>query len=459
MSTIRRSALVSAAAAVLLLSTAGAAGAASGDGSPTDPLDGVVKQLTNTVHQATQQVQQAGQQAQQTQQSQQASVPSQDAPTPPASDDDSSGNETTDPKAPDHASSHALHGELLPGQATPTPLTAEAGSGTSTINDDGSSSADASVLALGGMTLYGSQASSSGSNDGHGATDPVCSGTDNAVCPLQADSHATQTSTASDSSTKTAAASICLTPPSQMPITLPDPITLPTLPTSSSTDCPNGLGIDALQSSSTMHRDTTTGDTSGSTQSSAAGVCVPGVPTSDTCIGLLTSHGSADSDGTTDRGSSVADIFGNSTPLTQPQGTPDQLCHPTADTTGLCAYINQGETYLASGVAGVAQNAATGNLLGLISFDAAHSEVLVHNAGGTAVVSPPTTVPPAANPPVVSAPATTTTTHHASVVDDVAAALPHTGGIWSGWLAIGLLCFSAGCALAAKDLRRVRVTG
>ena len=83
-----------------------------------------------------------------------------DATDPPASDDDSPGNETQNPVGPDHASTRGVDVALIE-----TGLLG-VNHDSATVNDDDSSSADSTLLSIGGTKVIGTHADSNGRQRG-----------------------------------------------------------------------------------------------------------------------------------------------------------------------------------------------------------------------------------------------------------------------------------------------------
>ena len=445
--------------------TFGAAQAAHAAAGPPDPVGHLVKKAQKTVGDTATQATQATKPAK----SANASVPSRNAPDPSASnDDDSPGHETANPKAPDHASSYVGHGELAGNDLI------DVGHGTSTVNDDDSTTADSTLLAVGGQEIIGSHAKSDGTHQGHGAFPkiPVCEQSMGAVCLdlLYSDSYATDNGTSSDSRTNNGVGNVCLG--GNDPTPDPANCTAPAFV---------GLGT----SNSHAHRNQRTGRTTASSDSQLVAVCLNRDPVLGTCTvsaDVLSSDGRASSDSprSANRHSNVADLA-----LVQPAGSPGIPGFPglpglpaplpgapvpgvpsgsdpfavsvPMDCTSpsvLCIFGNQGETYLGHDLAGTSQSAL--DIFALdrnLTIGLAHSETLVHNDGGrSAVVSTPQA------PHQTHATNAVFVHHSKSPVAQVAGGiLPNTGGVWSGFLALGLLLFAAGAFATAWDRRRVNV--
>ncbi|MGI9156933.1 MAG: hypothetical protein ACR2FG_09890 [Marmoricola sp.] len=453
--------LVALTAASMVLLGAGAASATDGP----DPLGHVVDSVHKTVHKvstATKAAKPAAQPAAQPAAKQvppRSAAPSRNAPNPPASDSDSPGHETANPAAPDHGSSYIGH-VVIGGNDL-----ADVGNGSSTTKDDNSTTADSTLLAVGGTEIIGSHAGSNGPKEAHGPvpTIPLCQQTGGVACLdlLYSSSYATDAGGSSDARTDNGVAAAC--------IGGTDP---------SGKTCNGALDTGVANGSSSSHRDQATGRTTAASGSSLADVCVQRDPVLGTCTvsaDAVSSDGHADSNGTADRHSQVVNLDVAGRPAGLP-ADPFAVSVPTDCTSPslVCVFGNQGETYLGSGLAGTSQSA-----LDIFAVDRnlqvglAHSETLAHNAGdangngngnggggnsngngngdngnGAAVVSAPSVHDAAAN-----------SSTDASVSNTGAAAndgvLPHTGGIWSGLLDIGLLLAGAGAMALAWSRRRL----
>lgn len=378
--------------------------------------------LVNQVHKATSPVKK----------STTTTVPSKDAPDPPVSDDDSPGHETTNPSAPDHASGQVGHVEV-----GGTDL-ADVGSDRSTVNDDDSTKSDSTLLAIGGQEIIGAHADSNGQKSSHGGAPeiPACDQSDGKVCLdlLYSDASASDNGTQSSSHSSSGLANLCLGGD--------DP---------SGDTCNNGVTADLAGTDSSAHRNQTTGRTTAQSASGLANVCVQRDPITHQCTAsadAVSSNGQADSDGEASRSSQVLHLQLAGNPAGAPTD-PFTVSIP-ADCTSpsiVCVFGNQGETYLAEGLAGTSQ---TG--LDLTALDdnlkatLAHTETLAHNDGGEPVVDAPT-VPGQPTTPARPRPAV-------HVNDGI---LPNTGGVWSGLLGIGLLLFGFGAVATAWERRRAAV--
>ena len=413
------------------------------------------------------------------------STPSQ-SPGAPASADHSGGNDVADPQAPDHAGADVVKstagGQDLVG----------VGNNRSTVNDDDSTSSDASALTIGGTEVAGAHASSGRSQHqsflgANQATDPVCEQSAQAFCAtvLYADADATDHGGRSHSDADSGLFSVCAGGTE----------------TSEGT-CQAPVNAAVAQSTTQADRDQASGRTTASSGSSLANACLsapgdsplpglpgtpglPGVPTlpapggtgTGCALGadLVSSQGHSDSGGsqpTASRSSSLAGLTvgGQRSDVTDPQalelppGCPVPA-DPTTDPTGasaLCAYLNQGETYVGPGsVAGHAQEAVKVRLLpgvvsgaDLLSLIGARTETLVHNDGGEPVGHPGG--PGASATPGHHAPGSADRAP-ATVAGEATGGLPNTGGPAEALLIAGLLAVGAGAMLVS--LSRMRRLG
>jgi hypothetical protein len=461
----------------MLLVTGGAPATASDD--PLGDLTGTVtKQVEPLTHAVTPQAPQAPQAPRAPKASpaprstpQAAGTPSSD-PTGPSSAGTTGGNDVEDPRAPDHGAADVLESDLA-GQPV-----LGAGSTRSTVRDDDSTSADSTLLAVGGMEVAGSHADSRGQQqdvfeptaDG---TDALCDGSGGQACfdVLYAGSAATDDGHTSESSSSGGLGGACLGGDGASTST-------------SACDAPVSAGVAKSESHAT--RDQRTGRTRAASRSSLVDVCLtapagaglplpglpdlplpelPGLPLpgSDALgctvgLALLQSEGAADSGGSTpsaSRDSSVGSLTlaGTTQDLDQTQaGELPPGC--PAGSSALCAYLDQGETYLGPGsLAGSAQEAVKAQVLpGILGSDlltliGARSETLVHDDGGEAVTATP-------SHPVVSGHEGSTVRHGTAraavaLAPGAAGGLPNTGGPSSGLLALGLLGLGLGSMLLA----------
>lgn len=411
-----RTALAALAAGTMIVLSAGSV---SAEPEP-DPMKDVTEQVDKVVKQLLEPAAPGNRAGQE-----QAAAPVQE-------DDDSPGYETPDPEAPDHASSEGLSAGIADNDV------ASVGSTDSEIRDDHSSSADATALALGGQEVLGAHADSGGTEE-QSAGDPlapICETSEGALCAtiLYAEAESHEGETTSDASARSGVASAC--------VGGSDP---------SGETCGGPVGVGVLQSYSEIFRDGS-GHTKASSGSSVADVCVAPAPITGCTVGAtaVSSEGQSDSRGTASKESNVLGLQ-----LGGPLGDftePTAIALPPGCTSPslACVFLNQGETYLGTGLAGHAVQALSVSALdGTILADAAQSETLVHKAG------PRTTdLPDGPDGPTDGDDGDEGDGGKAGGSDDGADALPDTGGFWSGFLAIGLLTLAAGGFLVALSRRR-----
>lgn len=353
----------------------------------------------------------------------------------PSQDDDLPGYETPDPAPPDHGSAEALEATI---GGNPV---ASVGATRSEIRDDHSSSADATLLALGGQEVIGAHADSDGTQQ-QSAGDPlapICEGSDGALCVtvLYAEAAADEGATTSHSEARSGVLSACVGGDD---------------PTGDTCSGPVGAGV--LTSWSEIDRDGT-GHTEAGSGSEAAGVCVAPDPVLGTCTvsaEALSSEGSSSSRGTATKDTNVVGL------AVQGQGgdftEPTEIAIPPGCTSPsvACVYLNQGELYLADGVAGHGALALHVSALDrTIIAEAAQSETLVHQAGARNGPGGPQEGPGGPGKGPGDGGDVRGDRGDDGPLSDV---LPSTGGVWSGSLAIGLLAVAAGGLLVAWTRRR-----
>ena len=359
---------------------------------------------------------------------------------PPSSDSDLPGNETEDPTGPDHGSTRGLESSVA-GQDV-----AGVGNDNATVNDDDSTTADSALLTLGGQEVLGTHADSNGANESHFGDPlaPVCEGSSGGVCltVLYADAFATDDGSTSHSQSRSGIANACAGGTSTDP----------------AAPCQGLAGVGTATSQAQADRDQSSGRTTASSMFEAASLCLQPDPITGACTlnaSALHSEGQADSGtdsspSSASRSSYLLDANFMGTSLGTVEDPTDLSIQPEcADPSLLCVFLNQGETYLASGIAGHAQDALKLTVLPAVLDVFAglgHTETLVHNDGGNPPPPPP---PPTDVPDGPKVPDETDATGDG-------AALPNTGGPWSGLLALGLIGIAAGCFAVASG-RRERV--
>lgn len=349
-----------------------------------------------------------------------------------ADDSDSPGHETEDPEQPDHGGATVLDGDV-DGEDLAT-----VGDSRATVEDDDSTSGDATLLALGGQEIAGAHADSGGEEEAHFGDPlaPLCSGSEGKVCltVLYADAWADEDGDTSSSRSRTGVADVCLGG-------------------DGSQDCTGPASAGVATSESEAGRDQESGRSTASSSSEVADVCVQPDPATGVCavgVEALHSEGQADSGGdkaTADRDSHLLALeLGNEERARV--SDPQALSLPPDCPKGgslVCLFVNQGETYLGDSDAGHAQEALhaavlPGNLD--LVLKVGRSETLVHDDGGDAGNGPTVRGVSSGGGGGPGSPGT---------VAGVGAVLPQTGGVWSGLLALALLGIGVGALLTARS--------
>ncbi len=426
-------------AAALVLT---AAGPASAD---DDPVGGLTGQLERQVGKAA-----AGVTGGVTGRRSTAQRPSSPPPAP-SSQDEAPGNEIADPTTPDHGGS-TLADAQMDGESVLT-----AGQTRSDVDDDDSTRASSTLLSLGGQRLVFADADSEGdqSDSQSGPEDLGCTESEGQICLglLYADANATDDGDTSHSESNTGVLVACFGDSEESEESDPEP-----------QQCEGPIGAGVAQSASQADRDQRSGRT---TASSETGLLV-------TCLGYdgescaleaaaLYSEGESDSGGATSSASrdSGLVLVGAGGDEIVDLDTPAPLTELPIDCDSLvCAYLDQGETYLGDGIAGHAQEALRlqtfglptllpgGDELPVFSLVLGRSETLVHNDGGEPEVAGAEGEPEIRGAEANRAPA---------VIAGARGGLPNTGGPGLGLLAVGLLALGSGSLLVAG--RRTRLTG
>ena len=355
-----------------------------------------------------------------------------------SSDSDLPGNETADPTAPDHGSTQGAQAKIGDRDI------AGVGNDNATINNNDSTTADSSLLTLGGQEILGTHADSTGTNESHFGDPlaPLCEGSGGAVClsVLYADAIATNNGSTSHSQSKSGILKACIGGKN----------------TSRDAACKGPIAVGVATSRAQADRNQSTGQTTASSMFEAANLCLQPDPGTGACTvgaSALRSQGQSDS-GTGSKPSSASrsshllggDLHGKSL---GPVGDPTDLSVQSkcADPSLLCLFLNQGESYLGSGIAGHAQDALKLTLLpGALDVFAGfgHTETLVHAAR-------PHSTPPSD----IDTDGTNGGPHGSDEIGgpDRNGALPDTGGPWSGLLAIGMIAIAAGSFAVAFGRR------
>ncbi len=294
-------------------------------------------------------------------------------PAPPGgSDDDSPGHETEDPQFPDHASGFV--GDLNLNDEEILDLVRY----DATVEDDGSTHSDATVLGLLGNELIGSKAASGAVTEaGDNLTKGIGEATNGALSLslLYHDTIATVTDQSSFAGARGGVLALCL---------------LGNKPSTTSSECEGLLAAGAAEGLGLAERDRKTGHTNAASFNELVNVCLGGKRTEDfACEGLLGTqvlHADSESDSrgpATDRGSWLIGLDSGGNALFRLEdplslAVPPQCGEPAL----LCLFLNQGESFLFGNGAASAQEALHLDLLNGTPLDIllelGRAETIVH---------------------------------------------------------------------------------
>ena len=365
-------------------------------------------------------------------------------PSAPTKDDDAGAHETSDPQEPDHAGGAVVSVDIAGEDAV------DVGSTNAQVEDDGHSSGDVTVLAIGGNEIAGahSDSRSGPENDSVAPFDALCEGSGGGVCVglLFADTTSTESQGSSSAESDAALAFACIGGTQ----------------TDSDATCDGEVGAGVATSNSQVTQDNQTGDTTADQKTAVADACVGGEDGEGVCSGIgaevLSAESSSqatsgDGPGQTSSSSCTADVqaggSGNcliedSEALELPPGCP-------AGQSLLCLYVNQGEAFVFTGGAGSHQEAVHISVLAgaledsdLVKAHFGDAETLATNAGPADVSDEQ--VGGGGPAPEVSA-------GGAGLPPELA----FTGAHALGLLAVMLLLTGAGTGMLALDRRRVTV--
>lgn len=374
----------------------------------------------------------------------------------PSSDDDTGNNETQNPRPPDHGS--AENADVDFGPAEDRQDAADVGHNDATVQDDDSTTADSTLLAIGGNEIAGAHADSEGQERESfeplaPITDELCAGSEGQVCleVLYADASATDNGRTSTSESRSGVANVCVR--------------------QDAGTGPCAVAAKAASSEGEAQRNQRSGRTTASSESDLAHVCLERDPVTGHCaLGASAVHSEGDADSGGPQAGAHRDSYVGALDLGGEEqgriGDPTAIEElATACPTGpglLCAYLNQGETYVGKSIAGHAQDALKATILpGLpiqIDLGLGHTETLVHNDGGEAA---PGDAEDNGDGPVVAGVGSGGPGNPGAgggggeVLGAAAGVLPNTGGLWSGLLAIALLTIGAGAFFVAFSRRQV----
>jgi hypothetical protein len=298
------------------------------------------------------------------------------------SDDDSEGHETEDPVAPDHATGTVAQVDLV-GEDLIT-----LGRSHAQTEDDGHSSGDVTVLAIGGNEIVGAHSDSEGeTEDRVDPLAPLCEGSGGSVCIQLL--FASTSSTENHSEAHTALVFVCVGGSNPQP----------------NAECDGVVMAGVSESHAQTTTDPNTGGTSSDGEATLADVCLGGEdPATGVCTGLganvahSESHAAAESEtgeGTASRRSVIAVEAGGDeviaisdpTAVTIPPGC------PTGPGSLLCLFLNQGESNTSTAFASAAQEAVHIDVL-----KSGDTTVVLGHVGASEALA--TAGPPAECPPI-----------------------------------------------------------
>jgi hypothetical protein len=370
------------------------------------------------------------------------------APSAPTQDDDAGAHETSDPEEPDHAGGAVVSVDVAGEDAI------DIGSTDAQMEDDGHSSGDVTVLAIGGNEIVGahSDSRSGPESDSVAPFDALCEGSGGGVCVglLFADTTSSESEGSSSAESDAALAFACIGGSQS----------------DSDATCDGEVGAGVATSNSEVTQDNQSGDTTAEQQTAVADACVGGEDSEGVCSGIGAEVMSAESSsqapsedgpGQTSSSSCTADIqaggSGNcliedSEALELPPGCP-------AGQSLLCLYVNQGEAFVFAGGAGSHQEAVHVSVLAgaiegsdLVKAHFGDAETLATNAGPAAGDVPGAEVLGGAGGPEVSA---------GGAGGQGEPELAFTGLEPLALLAVVLLLTGGGAAMLALDRRRAAI--
>jgi hypothetical protein len=316
----------------------------------------------------------------------------------------------------------------------------ELGSTTSELHDDGSSSSDVTVLALGGQEIVGSHSDSNGTEESsNDAAAPICDASSGQLCLglLYAKSSAHEDTDGSEADSDTALAFVCAGGSNTDP----------------EAEC-NGLAdVGVSESNSSIERENKTGSTSADAESDLIDACLGGHAADGACSGIgakavhSESHSAAESENEPGEASRDSYLLGLDLAGERHEvlGDPETLSVPPdcPDSGAACVFLNEGETHIRIGGASADQDVLhlvvkLPNLGNLIELRLGHTETSVHNPGPE-TSNPPDQVLPKRkerSPDVAHRPPTV-----------AAGNLPFTGGDVLNWVALAALLMTSGGAV------------
>jgi hypothetical protein len=303
------------------------------------------------------------------------------------------------------------------------------------IDDDDRARSNATLLALGGQEIIGTQADSDGEGESH-AGDPLaalCEGSEGQLClrVLFADAYADEDADRSEALSQTGVADVCLGGNSS----------------DQRAECAGPVGVKVATSKAHAERDKADGHTTSKGESAVVDVCVG--PEDDTCaVGaeVLKAESEASSDGTTNGESTIIGLeLGNEERGSLNEEAELEIQPDCAEPSIVCAAANQGEAVVEEGLAKQSQDALNVGVLP----DTLDVDLGISRTEATAKAGEPAAdveQPSAAGGPGMPG---------AGDPGESAGILPNTGGVWSGLLSLALGGMAAGSFLLARNRRRL----
>ncbi|MEX2458229.1 MAG: hypothetical protein WD770_04525 [Actinomycetota bacterium] len=311
-----------------------------------------------------------------------------DPPDDPTEDGDSEGHETDNPEKPDHAGGGIAEVQLAGGEVV------SIGQNDAGIEDDGQAHSDVVVLSLLGSEIIGAHSNcpavgcEGGEPTGSVAPGILCEESGGGVCVgiLFAEANSSVENEESSSSADQVLAFACVGGTQTAP----------------AENCDGVVGAGVSEQHSTITQDNTTGATDASSSTDVADVCVGPTgedPITGVCSGLgvsalhSESSSSAPSEtgpGTTERSSYLLAVELGGAPAVEISDPMDLSLPPgcPAGASLLCVFLNQGESFVYPGGAGSAQDALHISLIAgavdgedVVFGHVATAETLVENTG------------------------------------------------------------------------------
>jgi hypothetical protein len=310
---------------------------------------------------------------------------------------------------------------------------ADLGRSEASIDDANRARSSATLLALGGQEIIGTQADSGEEGESH-AGDPLaalCEGSEGQLClrVLFADAYADEDAQRSEALSQTGVADVCLGGNSA----------------DQRAECEGPVGVGVATSKAHTERGKSNGRTSSRSESAAVDVCVG--PEDDTCaVGaeVLKAESEASSDGATHGESTVVGVeLGNEQAVSVDEHAELEVQPGCTEPSLVCAAANEGEAAVTDGLASQTQDALNVEVLpDTVGVDLGISRTEVTAAAGDQVAGVEKQAPSAGEP-------------GSGAPGQAAGILPNTGGVWSGLLSLALGGVAAGSFLLARNRRRL----